>query len=566
MPSIWCPTEKSNEFKLLNMKKVVIILQARTDSARLPAKGLLPICGVPMAVLAAARAGNKGGSVLVATTSREVDDELCKELERAGVAFFRGATENVLQRFVDALASFCDSTIVVRLTADNVIPDGAFVERVVTLFIKSKTEYLSTGLIDSGLPHGLSVEVTYARNLRLAAAADTSSSEREHVTPYLKKRFGVKCFNKYSKLKLANYSCTVDTLAEYFKVRKLFEGVQNPVNESWKALVRRLVKLEPQPLVRGRATMFVLGGAQLGMNYGLFNQRGSIGQEAGAKLLAAAHVCGVKEIDLAQAYGESELVYGEINGYLRGSIPQPISKLSPDAHLCDSPQQAASMAQQSVLSSLRSLGLRCLPTLLLHRAEQYSCFNGAIWKALLAMRAAGFISRLGVSVCSPREALPLIADPDIEVIQAPLNILDHRWEIFGEKVKLEKQKRVIQIYSRSALLQGLLPSSSVPAWRIANVDGSKAEAVVDWLRATSSSLGRASTVDLCFAFVRALPWVDRVVVGVDDIEQLTMNLRYFERPRLSTGELEYILESRPILQTTTLDPSQWKPTTTRFSR
>ena len=38
----------------------IVVLQARTNSSRLPGKVLLPVCGLPLVVLAARRAENTG--------------------------------------------------------------------------------------------------------------------------------------------------------------------------------------------------------------------------------------------------------------------------------------------------------------------------------------------------------------------------------------------------------------------------------------------------------------------------------------------------------------------------
>lgn len=43
----------------------------------------------------------------------------------------RGPLDNVLARFVMALGSESDEALVVRLTADNLLPDGALIAEVV---------------------------------------------------------------------------------------------------------------------------------------------------------------------------------------------------------------------------------------------------------------------------------------------------------------------------------------------------------------------------------------------------------------------------------------------------
>src|SRR5467141_1165207 len=100
----------------------IAILQARTNSSRLPGKVLLPIKGIPLAVLAAKRAANTGRNVLIATSVEPSDDGLAALIQSHGLSCFRGSLESPLDRVVNALFAYQDQTVVFRLTADNVFP------------------------------------------------------------------------------------------------------------------------------------------------------------------------------------------------------------------------------------------------------------------------------------------------------------------------------------------------------------------------------------------------------------------------------------------------------------
>ena len=106
----------------------VAVLQARTNSSRLPGKVLLPIKGIPLAVLAAKRAANTGRNVIIATSLESSDDGLAALIQSNGLRCFRGSLKNTLDRFVSALSVYDDQDIVFRLTADNVFPDGALLD------------------------------------------------------------------------------------------------------------------------------------------------------------------------------------------------------------------------------------------------------------------------------------------------------------------------------------------------------------------------------------------------------------------------------------------------------
>ena len=151
-----------------------IIVQARTSSRRLPGKVLLPINGVPMAILVAQRAANTGRDVLIATSTDPSDDLLCSCAADYRIPTFRGPLENVLGRFAIIVADLADDAPVVRLTADNPVPDGALIDEVVGHFLSEGLNYIRTNGEGSGLPHGVSLEVTRAGLLKQADASARS--------------------------------------------------------------------------------------------------------------------------------------------------------------------------------------------------------------------------------------------------------------------------------------------------------------------------------------------------------------------------------------------------------
>ena len=102
--------------------RVRVVLQARMSSSRLPGKAMMPIAGIPMVILAALRAGNQGHEVLVATSDATSDDAIADACETRGVRVVRGPLDDVLGRFLIASEDLDDADIVVRLTADNVVP------------------------------------------------------------------------------------------------------------------------------------------------------------------------------------------------------------------------------------------------------------------------------------------------------------------------------------------------------------------------------------------------------------------------------------------------------------
>ena len=200
----------------------VAILQARTKSSRLPAKALLPIAGIPMAVLAALliRKCGPGGDhgYLIRTQRRRLADEVAK----SGLRCFRGSLENTLQRVVDALEGYEDETVVTRLTADNVFPDGRFLDELEEDFLGRGVDYLSCSAPLSGLPYGRECRGDAARAPQGSASFACDKYDLEHVTPSAIRRFGMQVFSKYARRNQGLLRCTVDSLDDYLRVQKVF--------------------------------------------------------------------------------------------------------------------------------------------------------------------------------------------------------------------------------------------------------------------------------------------------------------------------------------------------------
>jgi aryl-alcohol dehydrogenase-like predicted oxidoreductase len=120
------------------------------------------------------------------------------------------------------------------------------------------------------------------------------------------------------------------------------------------------------------------------------------------------------------------------------------------------------------------------------------------------------------------------------------------------KVKL---KRDLIIHIRSVFLQGLLLSDVKNHWVKANCQNSKI--IMEWLNSTRTQLKRESLADLCTVYVRSLPWVDGLVLGMEGMEQLNDNISLFHNNLLSQNEMTIIEETKPELTQETLNPANW---------
>ena len=158
--------------------KVALILQARLGSTRLPGKVLEPIAGATLLAHCVGRLRASGvGPVIVATTTLAEDDAVAEEGRGLGVSVFRGSSEDVLGRFVEAAAA-AGAEYVVRATADNPAVDPGSAVRLVEHLRATRADHA----VEQGLPCGCTVEAVRTIALRDAALRTRDAGDREHVT------------------------------------------------------------------------------------------------------------------------------------------------------------------------------------------------------------------------------------------------------------------------------------------------------------------------------------------------------------------------------------------------
>lgn len=537
------------------MVKPLIIVQARTGSRRLPAKALLDFRGYPFAILAALRAGTRGDRVVLATSTDSSDDMLAAAAAKHGIECFRGPLDDVLGRFCLAIGDLPDNTPVVRLTADNIVPDGDLINEVVADMLNLGVQYITSG-DGSGLPYGTSVEATFAKHLRAAERNSTSKLEREHVTTWVRASLGVTVFSRYNTLNRDQYRLTVDSIDDFASISQVFPQTEDPVAVPWRELVLRAHLGLYQPGPNSVGGDMVLGTAQLGMAYGI-NRSSSPSFDEGQEIVRTAIANGVQWLDTARVYGESENVLGQVFGVGWDGRCKVVTKL--DALTCGdfkTEECIRAVAELSLQRSLQKLKLTRLDAVLLHRAEHWRGWNYALKDLMLEWRDAGLVSVIGVSVQSPQELEAMLAEPEIEHIQLPFNILDHRWDDLFHSIADVKAQRPLTIHLRSALLQGLLMSDDPSLWQRAHV--ANAGEIRTWLNDKVRELDQSDISELCINWCRAQPWADGVVIGVDNIKQLNQNLATFSKPCLGEADLIKVTQGRPELSVRTLDPAQWQ--------
>ncbi len=250
-----------------------------------------------------------------------------------------------------------------------------------------------------------------------------------------------------------------------------------------------------------------LGTVQFGLSYGIANQTGKIKSVEAKKILQLAKNSNIDLIDTAIAYGDSEKVIGDI-GIKDFKFVSKLPALPKDC------VDINSWVEKNVKLSLKRLGIPSLYGLLVHRSESLLGNSGnKLINALKTIKLNGLVKKIGISIYDPSECEQVMNLARIDIVQAPLNIVDRRLAVSGWLSRLHSEE--IEIHTRSVFLQGLL---LMPRNKIPKIFDRWFKAWDQWsLELEKNNL---SAVEACLLYPLSLPEIDRVIIGVDNVNQL----------------------------------------------
>ena len=246
----------------------------------------------------------------------------------------------------------------------------------------------------------------------------------------------------------------------------------------------------------------VLGTVQFGLQYGV-NSAGRPSEEAIKGILAEAAKGGITALDTSSAYGNSEEILGEcvtpeegfriVSKYPKGEIS----------------------VREMFNGSLKRLKVDKLYGYLLHHFEVYKN-NPKVWDEFVALKESGKVKKIGFSLYTPEE-LQFILDnkSPFDLIQVPFNIFDTKFLPYMKDL----HEKGVEIHVRSTFLQGLffkdreaLPEKLKPMKKyLLQLD-------------EFSKQSGLSISEIALNYNLQNPYIDGVLIGVDNVEQLKMNL------------------------------------------
>jgi len=281
-----------------------------------------------------------------------------------------------------------------------------------------------------------------------------------------------------------------------------------------------------------------LGTAQFGMDYGIANKNGKPSRDTVFDILDYAHSTGIRTLDTASEYGDSESLIGE---YITGRKAdfKIISKMATAKNNSD--------AEKNCRAALERLNQPCIYGYLV-RSTALNGYRG-MRRHLEELKEKQLIKKMGLSLYKTDE-LDRLLDSKLpfDIIQVPYNIFDQR---FCGYLPILRHMGV-EIYSRSVFLQGFFFLDEAEIYE--NFTG--ARTVMAKLRGIS--VERDISINaLCLCFAVLNDNIDKVIIGVDSLRQIKENvasLKDINRVKDVYDELKALrLEDEEVLL-----PYKWK--------
>ena len=247
----------------------------------------------------------------------------------------------------------------------------------------------------------------------------------------------------------------------------------------------------------------VLGTVQFGLQYGV-NSAGRPSEEAVKSILVEAAKGGITTLDTSSAYGNSEEILGEcitadesfkiVSKYPKGETP----------------------VSEMFNGSLNRLRVKKLYGYLLHHFEVYKN-NSKVWDKFVALKESNKVQKIGFSLYTPEELEFILNNKSpFDLIQVPFNIFDKKFLPYMKQL----HENGVEIHVRSTFLQGLF-------FKDRNALPNKLQPMKKYLLQLDefSKKSGLSISEIALNYNLQNPYIDGVLIGVDNVEQLQTNLK-----------------------------------------
>ena len=226
------------------MKKVVLIIQARMSSTRLPGKSMMPLADKPLVYRMVERLKNckKIDEIVIATSDQPEDQVLVDLAKVLEVSYFQGNLLDVRDRYLKAAEQF-QADFIIRIPADNPMPDSNEIDKLIEFHLENNQDGFSSNLAqvnNSGYLDGIGAEIFSTRLLKESIARSSSEIAKEHIhrnffdystqTPVDSSWCPIASPKAPAELRRPDIILDVNTMDDYTKIKRIYDNLypQNP--------------------------------------------------------------------------------------------------------------------------------------------------------------------------------------------------------------------------------------------------------------------------------------------------------------------------------------------------
>ena len=226
------------------MPRVVLIIQARMSSTRLPGKSMMPLAGKPLVFRMVERLKKckRIDEIVIAIPDIPEDQVLIELAQELDVSSFKGSLLDVRDRYLKSAKQF-NAEYVIRIPADNPIPDANEIDKLIDFHLAKNPNGFSSNLAqvnNSGYLDGVGAEIFSTKLLEESIARSSSETVKEHVhrnffdyatqTPVDAAWCSIASPIAPAEIRRPDIILDVNTMDDYIKIKRIYDNLypKNP--------------------------------------------------------------------------------------------------------------------------------------------------------------------------------------------------------------------------------------------------------------------------------------------------------------------------------------------------
>lgn len=220
---------------------MIVILQARMSSQRLPGKVLQTIQNKPLLkfLIESLKQAKNINKIVVATSIEQTDDLIAEFCVQNQIECFRGDLTNVASRYQAIIEQYHPQGFV-RVCGDSPLLDYRLIEQAVDLFLNQRCDVV-TNVRPRTFPVGQCVEVVKSTTFTKTYPLLTETFDQEHVIPYFYRHPDTFSIYNFSATKpCAEVRLSLDTAEDLNNLQNLIAKMDKP---HWQYTWSEMVKL-----------------------------------------------------------------------------------------------------------------------------------------------------------------------------------------------------------------------------------------------------------------------------------------------------------------------------------